>query len=237
MALKPYKKDFGYSYAYGASATLEMLTRRPQDAISVHLHTKGAKNKGVDEIRAVAQRHSIEIIEANAGIDRLTNTENTYAIGVFRKYTQELDSAANHIVLAGIQDKGNLGTILRTMLGFGFENLAIIKPAVDIFDPKVVRASMGAIFNVRFAYFSTFAEYQQKHPRNYYPFITNASESLENIAFEAPYSLIFGSESEGLNSTYSSIGQAVHIQQSDKIDSLNLSIAVGVALHVASLQK
>ena len=48
---------------------------------------------------------------------------------------------------------GNLGTIMRTMVGFGMEDLAIIRPGVDAYDPKVIRASMGSIFHLRFAYF------------------------------------------------------------------------------------
>jgi TrmH family RNA methyltransferase len=156
---------------------------------------------------------------------------------VFRKYQCSLEKETNHVVLDGIQDKGNLGTILRSMVGFGFADLAIIKPAVDIFDPKVIKASMGALFSLRFSYFSTFSDYQKAFPRKYYPFMTDAAISLEQVAFEQPYSLIFGSESEGLNSTYKGIGQTVKIPQSDKIDSLNLSISVGVGLFTASLQK
>jgi RNA methyltransferase, TrmH family len=235
MALKPYKKDFGYTYAFGVSATLEMLRQRPQDAFGVHIHAKGARNTGVEEIRSVAEKHNIEIIEASAGIDRLTNTENTYAVGVFRKYEQTLQTDTNHLVLAQIQDKGNLGTIIRTMLAFDFADLAIIKPAVDVFDPKVVRASMGALFGIRFSYFSTFTEYQTAFPRQYYPFMTDAQTTLIEAKFTTPYSLIFGSESEGLHSTYKTIGDAISIPQSHDVDSLNLSISVGIALFTASI--
>ena len=60
----------------------------------------------------------------------------------------ELDDA-NHVVLVNPGDMGNMGTIIRTMLGFNYSNLAIIKPGVDVFDPRVIRASMGALFNTR----------------------------------------------------------------------------------------
>lgn len=237
MALKTYKKDFGYSYAYGVSATLELLRSRPQDVLTVHIHAKSTANKGIEEIRALALQNGVELNEASAAIDRLTDTENTYAVGVFRKFENPLDATKNHVVLAQIQDKGNLGTIIRSALAFGITDIAIIKPAVDIFDPKVVRASMGAIFGMRFAYFSTFADYQKTFVRNYYPFILDDSAtSLLDTRFEAPYSLVFGSESEGLNSTYKKIGEAIQIPQSESVDSLNLSIAVGVALFVASQQ-
>lgn len=234
MALKPYKKDFGYSYAYGVTATLEMLRQRPQDALTLHLHTKGTQNKGVEQLRSLAIQHGVELIESNSGIDRLTNTENTYAVGVFRKFEAPLVASANHLVLVNPQDKGNLGTILRTMLGFSLHDIAIIKPAVDIFDPKVVRASMGALFSIRFSYFSTFQHYQQAYPRNYYPFMTHALTNVKDAEFIPPYSLVFGSESEGLAHSYTKIGHPLRIPQSETIDSLNLSISVGIALYQAS---
>lgn len=80
----------------------------------------------------------------------------------------ELDDA-NHVVLVNPGDMGNMGTIIRTMLGFNYSNLTIIKPGVDVFDPRVIRASMGALFNINFEYFDSFSEYLDKYPkRNIY---------------------------------------------------------------------
>lgn len=56
-------------------------------------------------------------------------------------------------------DSGNLGTILRTALGFGLKNIAIIRPAVDSDDPRVVRASMGAAFSLNIRHFDSFEQY------------------------------------------------------------------------------
>ena len=55
---------------------------------------------------------------------------------------------------------GNLGTIIRTMAGFGFANLVLIRPAADVFDPKTVRASVGTVFRLSFEYFDTFNDYR-----------------------------------------------------------------------------
>lgn len=50
---------------------------------------------------------------------------------------------ARHVVLHNPSDVGNVGTILRSALGFGFRDVAIIRPGVDPFDPRVLRASMA----------------------------------------------------------------------------------------------
>lgn len=66
-----------------------------------------------------------------------------------------------HVVLHHISDAGNLGTILRSALGFGYKDIAIIRPATDPFDPHTVRASMGAIFSLRIREYETMDEYMQ----------------------------------------------------------------------------
>lgn len=55
----------------------------------------------------------------------------------------------NHVVLVNPSNAGNLGTIIRSCIGFGVEDIAIILPAVDLFDPKTIRASMGAKAKIR----------------------------------------------------------------------------------------
>ncbi len=96
----------------------------------------------------------------------------------FKNLNQNYLKIKNHIVLVNPSNSGNLGTIIRSMVGFGIYDLAIIKPAVDIFDLKTIRASMGAIFNIRFSYFDSFSDYSKEYKNNYYPFMLQAKEKL-----------------------------------------------------------
>lgn len=127
---------------------------------------------------------------------------------------------------------GNMGTIIRTMLGFNYTNLAIIRPGVDVFDPRVIRASMGALFNINFEYFNSFDEYLTKYPeREVYPLMLKGAKNIHQItAANNKHSLVFGNESSGLPDDYLKYGQSVFIPHSDKIDSLNLSMALGITL-------
>ena len=128
---------------------------------------------------------------------------------------------------------GNLGTIIRTMLGFGFQDLAIIQPAADVYHPDVIRASMGAIFKLRVQRFASFDDYNNKYMRNFYALITDGDVNLPEVRFCTPYSLIFGNESSGLPDEFKKIGTNVKIQQSKKINSLNLAVSVGITLYGA----
>src|SRR3989344_1445587 len=227
---KKYKKNFDYSYAIGVYATIELLTHQPARVIKIYIHRKGEKNKGVLKIQSLCKINNIQTEIADGLLEKLSDSENCYAVGFFKKYQSELSADDNHVVLDSPSDMGNVGTIMRTMLGFGFIDLAIIRPAVDIFDPKVIRASQGALFQIRSQYFDSFTQYKNLFSRNYYPFML-AGRNMNELALKNPYSLIFGNEGAGLSHEYLKIGTPVKIPQSDKIDSLNLSIAVGIVLY------
>jgi RNA methyltransferase, TrmH family len=229
--LKRYRKDFEHSYSFGVFPTLELLTHRPQDCLQVVVHPKGQENAGIAKIQAICAERGIPLEIQEKVFARINARAKDLAIGVFRKIETGLDAAANHVILVNPSGMGNLGTIIRTMLGFGFQDLAIVLPAADIFHPEVIRASMGALFQLQFQYFSDFDSYHRKFPRRYYPLLTDGAAPLPETDFEPPFGVIFGNESSGLSPAYQEIGTSVRIPQSDAINSLNLGISVGVVLY------
>ena len=212
MKIKTYHKDFDYTYTLGVFETIELLENKPELVMRVYLKSNSYQNKGVKIIK-------------------LAKKDNCFAIAIIKKYTMDLEDA-NHVVLVNPGDMGNMGTIIRTMLGFNYTNLAIIRPGVDVFDPRVIRASMGALFNINFEYFNSFDEYLTKYPeREVYPLMLKGAKNIHQItAANNKHSLVFGNESSGLPDDYLKYGQSVFIPHSDKIDSLNLSMALGITL-------
>lgn len=237
MKVKSYKKDASYSYAIGVFATIELLVHKPEGVTQVFLHSKGDKNEGVGKIKSLCTKHHIELSYDNTLVETLSKSENTYAIGVFTKYESRVETGENHLVLVNPSDMGNVGTIIRTMAGFDMKNLVIISPGVDVFDPKVIRASQGALFQVNVSSFNSFGEYAKAFKNNPYPFMLDGKESLEKVQFKAPYALIFGNEGAGLDDWFTDMGTSVKIPQSDTIDSLNLAISVGITLYSVYVKK
>jgi RNA methyltransferase, TrmH family len=231
MRYKKYDRKDDHAYTFGVFPTLELLTHQPAQTLHVLIHSSGDRSEGVKAIRTRCQQLGIPVEVNDAQIERIAAKENTYAIGVFHKYRPTLEAGANHVVLVNPSDMGNLGTTLRTLLGFGFHDLALIEPAADIFDPRATRASMGALFQMRFAYYKTFEDYAAAYPRMLYPFMTDGDVALPDAQFQPPFGLIFGSESAGLPASYRSIGTSVTIPQRNTIDSLNLAIAIGIAVY------
>ena len=232
MKIKTYQKDFDYTYTLGVFETIELLKSKPEQVIRVYLKSNSHLNQGVALISELCQKHHIEVVESDKTINKLSKKDNCFAIAIIKKYPSVLNDG-NHVVLVNPGDMGNMGTIIRTMLGFGYNDLAIIRPGVDVFDPKVVRASMGAIFNINFEYFDTFDDYLHKYPnRDIYPLMLKGAKNIHLIEpDDKNYSLVFGNESSGLPDEFLNYGQSIFIPHSDKIDSLNLSMALGITLY------
>ncbi len=229
--LKKYQKKFSHTYAFGIYPTLDLLKNRKESVLKVLLQEDSVGSEGVSEIVDICKREGIRYEVNDRVIEKLAIKENTYVVGVFEKYTMELEKENNHVVLVEPRNMGNVGTIIRTMLGFGYENLAIVEPAVDIFDPMVIRSTMGALFRINFEYFKSWEEYTKKYPnRNNYPFLLEGAKEIREVEFKEPLSLIFGNEGKGLPEEFRNIGQSVYISHSKDIDSLNLSIAAGIGM-------
>jgi TrmH family RNA methyltransferase len=228
---KRYKRGFDHSYAFGVYPTLELLQTRPDRAIAVLIRSAGESNDGVGKIRLLCDRLGVACAVDDRTAERLGARPNDYAVGVFAVGARPLDPTADQIVLVQPSGMGNLGTIMRTMLGFGLHDLAIVEPAVDPYDPQVVRASMGAHFRLRFASYPEFEAVPHEAPRAFYPLLTDAERRLGEVEFASPCSLVFGNESGGLDESFRGVGVGLSIPQSDEIDSFNLAVAVGIGAY------
>ncbi len=236
MRLKRYHKSFEHSYACGVFATVELLDARPNQVLSVILSSKAERNAGVDKIKRLCTRHCIPLETDDKAISRLSPKASHLAIGIFQKYRSRLDGERNHIVLVSPRDMGNLGAIARSMVGFGITDLALIRPAADIFDPRAVRASMGSLFSLSVEYFDAFEDYASRFNRNVYPFMSDGTTTIHRVHFEPLWAFVFGNESSGLPDSFLNVGTSVTIPHAQRIDSLNLATSVALALYESANQ-
>jgi len=182
----------------------------------------------------LAEGQNIRVEIADRALERISKKENCFAAMVYKKHEGVFCGDAPHIVLVNPSDSGNLGTILRTALGFGLVNIAIIRPAVDSDDPRVTRASMGAAFSLNVRHFDSFDDYRAEFPdRQLFPFMLTGAVPLHEAVkkVSGPFSLVFGNEASGLPDVFASYGISTLIPHSGKIDSLNLAIAAGIGMY------
>lgn len=219
-------------YATGAFVALEAIEKIPNSVRRVLLHTNAEKGV-VDTIERACKQKGIAIEYANRVVERAGGKGNCFAVAEFERYEKNLDFGAAHLALVNPSNAGNLGTMLRTALAFDFLNVAIIRPAVDAFDTKTVRASMGSLFSLSVKYYETFEDYRKEcgDERVFVPFMLDG-EPLSSFAFDnRPTTLIFGNEGAGLAPSFHSVGRAALIEQSDAVDSLNVTVAAAVGMY------
>lgn len=233
--LSAYKSDLDYSYAPGIFPCVECLRYRPDLARRLLIHSSAKGREGTELLLRLAEEKNIRVEEADRALARISGKENCFAAVVFSKAESKLDPSRPHIMLHNPGDCGNLGTILRTALGFGTEDVALIRPCADPFDPRTVRASMGSLFRLRLRMYASFEEYAaEQGERELYPFMLDASVPLAEAlsrGVSPRRTLIFGNEGRGLPPEFARLGQPVRIPSNDKVDSLNLGIAAGIGLY------
>lgn len=231
MKVLKYKRDLDFSYALGATLSYEILKENPKLINRIFISTKAIETLGIVQIKELCIKNKIELIVNDKAFNILSPKDNCFVITEFKKIKTELNDN-NHIVLVNPSNAGNMGTIFRTAAGFGFENIAIIGNAVDYYDPKVIRASMGAIFHLNIETFETIEKYIERYKSHkLYAFMLRKSNSIHKVNKTSDkYSLIFGNEATGLPDNYSDFCESIVIPHSKNIDSLNLPIASSIAM-------
>lgn len=232
--LEPYDKRADYSYCLGLYPCHALLDSRPGAVQRLLLHPDGLGSEGVEKLRGRCAELGVREEMAERVLKRESKKDNCFAALVFEKYQLALDPEADHAVFCQISDGGNLGTACRAAVGFGYRNLAVVRPCVDVFDPHVLRASMGAFFRLNARVYDSFDEYRAEFPeRETCPFMLDGSVQLNDAARAAghPHTLVFGNEAAGLPAVFQTYGQSVRIPQSDEIDSLNLAVAASIAMY------
>ena len=128
--LKPYKKGFDYSYTLGAFPTYELIKTKPEFVRAVYIHTSYTDKENVLKI---CRDKNIKVLTDDKLFHKISDKENCFVIGVLNKFESVLHDDKSHLVLVNPSNMGILGTILRTALGVGIKDIALITPCADVF--------------------------------------------------------------------------------------------------------
>ena len=138
-----------------------------------------------------------------------------------------------YVVLDGVQDPGNVGTVLRTLDAFDADGLILLTGCADVYSPKTVRATMGAVFR-RPVYTMTAQEMKDLLTRSGIPLYGAALRDDTADAREVNYrpsAIAIGSEGRGLTDEVLALcDMAIRIPMSARCESLNAAIAASVLL-------
>ncbi len=142
------------------------------------------------------------------------------------------------LLLEDIQDPGNLGTMLRTGEGAGVDGVIMSKGTVDIYNPKTIRSTMGALYRVPFLYtedLTEVAELLRQYEIPIYAAHLQGRKYFDEISYEEGAAFLIGNEGNGLKEE--TAGQAdvwLKIPMEGELESLNAAVAAALLMYQAA---
>ena len=191
-----------------------------------------------DIISDVSDNLKFEITKEIA--DRLSDAETSQGVFVTAKTvdipfkTDDLKFDGKYIVLDGLQDPGNLGTILRTSDAVGVDGVILTGNCVDLYNPKTVRSTVGSLARVRICIENDkaklFDSFRSKGIKTAAAVVSGGFE-IRSFDFDCGCAVVIGNEGRGLDSdTVGMCSDRVTIRMRGNIESLNAATAAAIFL-------
>lgn len=174
-------------------------------------------------------------------VTEVTNPQGILAVINKESKEEDIDYSEDVIVaLDGIQDPGNLGTILRTLDSVGLKQVIISEKTADAYNPKVVRSTMGAIFRVKIIVSDDLIRTLKEIKKHKFKILATSLQTEESI-YDIDYHkkvLVIGNEANGVSKEILDFAdEKVKIPMLGKTESLNASVATSVILYEYVRQK
>ena len=195
-----------------------------------HLVEEAFKNNIVIDAYSLDETYTKVSIDVMKKLSNLDTPPNVLAIC---KKIEEKEINGNVVILDGVQDPGNLGTIIRSSIAFNIDTIILSNDSVDLYNTKVLRATEGMIFNINIIR-RDLNEVLPTLKDKYTIYTTNVvnGTKLENIIVNKPFALIMGSEGKGVKEEIASYAdESVYINMNDKCESLNVGVATSIILY------
>ena len=171
-------------------------------------------------------------IVSEAVMRKLSGLKSVPKVLGIAKKPENTQIKGNILMLDGIQDPGNLGTIIRSAVAFNIDTIVASLDTVDVYNTKTLRSSEGMIFNIN--YVTADLENIIKNLKDYNVYVTNVlnGESLDDIETKGNYALIVGNEGSGVRKNIQELAtNTLYIPMNDKCESLNVAIATSIILY------
>lgn len=159
---------------------------------------------------------------------------NAKMIGICRKQKHDKHENDVALFLDDIQDPGNVGTILRSAYSFGVNQIYLSKACADIYNPKTIQSTKGALFHLNFEVVDLLETIQRKQEEGmkiYATALHHDSISLQECKPPKSYGIVLGNEGQGVHEQIiQQCDQTLYIEM-DRFESLNVAIATSIVLY------
>ncbi len=223
---------------------LRMVAETPKSLLEqIYISESFSKNlpnlRGLDISKA--------IVVSDAVFDRISDTQNPQGIMAVVRFTMSSMNQmlrkpnAMQLFLESIQDPGNLGTMMRTAEGAGISGVIIGGNTVDIFNPKVVRSTMGSLYRMPFVYVEDLCGTIKEARRlgiDVHAAHLAGSTCYDGVDYTKPCGFLIGNEANGLTpSAAAAATDCIHIPMAGQLESLNAAAAAAILMYEAGRQR
>ena len=153
-------------------------------------------------------------------------------IGICQKKQNQI-KGNKILILDEIQDPGNLGTIIRTAVAFNIDTIILSKDTVDLYSPKVIRASQGMIFKINIVIADIIDAIKNLKEKNYEIIGTKVSsaKNLKSLEKMNKFVIIMGNEGNGVKKEILDLcDKHIYIKMNQNCESLNVAVATSIIL-------
>ncbi|MCA0132120.1 TrmH family RNA methyltransferase [Winogradskyella alexanderae] len=193
-------------------------------------------------------RYGIEIIEISLDVfQKLAHRETTEGIiALVNSKSHQLEElqlkSKNPLILVAEapEKPGNIGALLRTADAANVDAVIIANPKSDLYNPNIIRSSVGCVFTTEIALASTneAIEFLKKYNFNIFAAILQDSQPYHKQDYTLPTAIVVGTEATGLTQEWRDAStQKINIPMQGIIDSMNVSVAAGILIFEAKRQR
>lgn len=212
--------------------------RYASDRIYCVILSQSFFDNDAEEVRRIETLCEKVCVVSDKTFEEISDTETPQGIMTvinIRENSFEPDDRTDAIVvLDGVSEPGNMGTVIRTAEALGFDALYIMKGSADIYSPKVVRATMGAVFRMKFKADCEISDITGLKSKGFSLIATTpgGDVALEKYSPSGRFAAIIGNEAHGISSEILDISDyKVKITMEGNAESFNAGVASGIVLH------
>ncbi len=179
----------------------------------------------------------IEKIEVSEKVMNTISDINTNIVGVCEIVDNKISLDSNVIILDGVQDPGNLGTIIRSAVAFNVKNIVLSKNTVDLYNTKVLRGCQGMNFHLNIIRDDILDIIDDLKDNNYMVYGTDVVDGIDvkDVKKTGKYAIIMGNEGNGISKEVKDvIDKNIYIKMNEKCESLNVGVSASIILYELS---
>ena len=203
---------------------------------SEHLVDEALKKGVVLELISLENtKYNDAIIVSKEVMKKITNQVTPPNVCAVCEKLKEEEVLDNTLILDDISDPGNLGTIIRSAVAFGFKNIVLSLNSVDVYNPKVIRSSEGMIFHLNILY-TDIISFIKNHSflKIYGTSVVNGTK-ISNIKFIDKVGIIIGNEGRGMSKELIKYcNDLIYIPMNSLCESLNAGVSASIIMYEVS---